>query len=127
MKFQPYSPVFEKDCLSIFESNVPMFFASEERETFQGFLHRLAHPYYYFVVRYASEKIVACGGMKLESANHSAMLRWDMVASDLQKQGIGSFLTSSRIDLLLQDPEIQMVNLYTSQHTYLFYKKWALL
>lgn len=123
MKLQPYSPAFEEVCLSIFESNVPAYFALQERETFCSFLKRQVHPYYYFVVCDTSEKIVAYGGMKLEPANHSAMLRWDMVASDFQKQGIGAFLTSSRIDLLNQYPEIQMVNLYTSQHTHLFYEK----
>ena len=39
MKLQPYSPTLEKDCLSIFDSNVPMFFAPEEQETFRGFLN----------------------------------------------------------------------------------------
>ena len=123
MKLHPYSPAFEKDCLSIFDSNVPIFFASEERETFQGFLNRQVHPYYYFVVHNTSEKIVACGGMKLESANHSAMLRWDMVTCEIQKQGIGTFLTLSRLHLISQHPDIQMVNLHTSQHSYQFYEK----
>ncbi len=122
MKLQPYSQAFEKDCLSIFDSNVPMFFAPQERETFRGFLNRQVHPYYYFVVSDASEKIVACGGMKLELSKHSAMLRWDMVNCESHKQGIGTFLTLSRLHLLSQNPDVQMVNVYTSQHTYLFYE-----
>jgi len=125
MNLQPYSHAFEKDCLSIFESNVPAYFASQEREAFRGFLNRQVHPYYYFVVYGEFEKIVACGGMKLEPDNHSAMLRWDMVASDFQKQGIGTFLTLSRLHLLSQNPDIQMVNVYTSQYTYQFYKKFG--
>jgi hypothetical protein len=123
MKLQPYSHVFEKDCLSIFDSNVPVFFASEERETFLGFLKRQVHPYFYFIVRNTSEKIVACGGMKLEPATHSAMLRWDMVINEIQKQGIGTFLALSRLHLIAQNPDIQMVNLHTSQHSYRFYEK----
>lgn len=123
MNFQSYSPAFENDCLSIFDSNVPAFFAPQERETFHSFLNRQVHPYYYFVIRNTSGKIVACGGMKLEPSDHSAMLRWDMVASEFQKQGIGTFLTLSRLQLLSQNPDIQMVNLYTSQHTYQYYEK----
>ena len=123
MKLQSYFPAFEKDCLSIFDSNVPAFFASQERETFRGFLNRQIHPYYYFVVCDTSEKIIACGGMKLEPASHSAMLRWDMVTGEIQKQGVGTFLTLSRLHLLSQNPDVQMINLYTSQHTYQFYEK----
>lgn len=125
MKLQPYSPAFEKDCLSIFDSNAPAFFAPQERETFRGFLNRQVHPYYYFLVSDASEKIVACGGMKLEPSKHSAMLRWDMVSSDCQKQGAGTFLTVNRLHLLSQNPDVQMVDVYTSQHTYLFYEKFG--
>jgi len=125
MKLQSYSPAFEKDCLAIFESNVPAYFASQERETFRGFLNRQVHPYYYFVVYDEFEQIVACGGMKLEPTNHSAMLRWDMVARDFQKRGVGVFLTLSRLHLLSQNPDVQMVNVYTSQHTYQFYEKFG--
>ena len=61
--------------------------------------------------------------MKLELSSHSAMFRWDMVASEFQKQGIGTFLALSRLHLLSQNPDIRMVNLYTSQYTYQFYEK----
>ena len=123
MKLHSYSSAFENDCLSIFDSNVPMFFASEERETFLGFLRRQFHPYYYFVVSDDSEKVIACGGMKLNSANHSAMLRWGMVSVKTQKQGIGTFLLLNRLHLLARNPEVQMVNIGTSQYTYKFYEK----
>jgi hypothetical protein len=123
MKLIQYSPANENDCLSTFDSNVPLFFASEEREKFRSFLYRLTPPYYYFVVHNAKEEIVACAGMKLEFSNHSAMLRWDMVAREFQYQRIGTFLTMSRLYLLSQYSEIQMVNLHTSQHSYQFYEK----
>lgn len=123
MKLLEYSPANENDCLSIFDSNVPLFFATEEREKFRSFLHRLTPPYYYFVVHNANEEIVACGGMKLEFSNHSAMLRWDMVTREFHNRSIGTFLTLSRLHLISQYPDFQMVNLHTSQHSYQFYEK----
>jgi len=123
MKLCEYLSENEKDCLAVFDSNTPQYFAVQERETFQGFLNRLTAPYSYFVVRNASEKIVACGGIKLELPNQLAKLRWDMVTGELHRQNIGTFLTLSRLDRICQFPEIQMVSLHTSQHSYLFYEK----
>lgn len=123
MKIYEYSPMNEIDCLAVFDSNVPTFFAAQEREKFRGFLNRLAPPYYYFVICDANEQIVACGGMKLKPSNHSAMLRWDMVSREFHHQNIGTFLSISCLHLISQDPDIQMTNLHTSQHSYQFYEK----
>jgi hypothetical protein len=123
MKLYAYTPAGEKDCLAIFDSNTPLYFATQERETFQRFLNRLAYPYVYYVVRDSNEKTVACGGIKFEPAKHSAWLRWDMVARGFHKQGIGTLLAISRMWLIGQISEIETVNLCTSQHTYQFYEK----
>jgi hypothetical protein len=123
MKLCEYTPVDEKECLAVFDSNTPQFFAVRERETFQGFLDRLAAPYSYFVVRNAGEKTIACGGIKLELSNQLAKLRWDMVAFELHHQSIGTFLTLSRLYRICQFPEIRIVSLHTSQYSYLFYEK----
>lgn len=123
MKLCEYIPANEKDCLAIFDSNTPLFFDTQEQETFRGFLNRLAPPYYYFLVRDVDEQIVACGGMKLEPSNHSAMLRWDMVAREFHNQNIGTFLALRRLYVISQNPDIQMANLHTSQHSYQFYEK----
>jgi len=113
----------QKDCLALFDSNTPYSFAPQERETFQGFLNKLAPPFTYFVVRDNDEKIVACGGIKLEPAKHSAWLRWDMVERELHDLKIGTFLAFSRLFLICQSSDIQVANLCTSQHSYQFYKK----
>ena len=123
MKLCEYTPVNEQDCLSVFDSNVPFSFAAQERGTFQGFLKKLALPYSYYVVKNDNEKIVACGGIKLELSNRLARLRWNMVKKEFHNQNIGTFLTLSRLYLICQSPSIQMVNLYTSQHSYRFYEK----
>jgi len=123
MKLCEYTPVDEQECLAIFDSNTPQYFAVQERETFQGFLNRLATPYSYFVVRDAGEKIIACGGIKLELSNQLAKLRWDMVAGELHHQKIGTFLALSRLYQICQFSDIRTISLHTSQHSYLFYEK----
>src|SRR5258706_16392477 len=97
MQLYEYTPADEQDCLAIFDSNTPAFFAVQERETFQAFLHRLTAPYSYFVARDDAEKIVACGGIKLDPSNRLAKLRWDMVAGTYHGRKNGTFLTVSRL------------------------------
>jgi ribosomal-protein-alanine N-acetyltransferase len=123
MKLCEYTSENGKDCLAIFDSNTPVSFAVQERETFQAFLNRLAYPYFYFVVQDDREKIVACGGIKLELSSKLAWLRWDMVAREFHHRKIGTFLALSRLYLICQIPDIQTANLHTSQHSYQFYEK----
>jgi len=123
MKLIEYTPMDEKECLLVFDSNVPFSFAPQEKETFQSFLEKLAPPFSYFVVRDNNEKIIACGGIRLRLSEHSAWLRWDMVAKEFHNQKIGTFLALSRLHRICQLPEIQMANLCTSQHSYQFYEK----
>ena len=123
MKFSEYAPDHKEECLAIFDNNTSLFFAIQEKETFYGFLNKLTPPYHYYIVRDTSKQIVACGGVKFETSNHFAMLRWDMVASQFHNQNIGTFLTLSRLFFISQNPDVQMVNLHTSQHTYQFYER----
>jgi len=123
MKLCEYTSASEKDCLAVFDSNVSFSFAAQERETFQSFLRKLALPYSYYVVKNDDEIIVACGGIKLELSNRVARLRWNMVMREFHNQNIGTFLTLSRLYPICKSPDIQMVNLYTSQHSYQFYEK----
>jgi len=123
MKLCEYIPTNEKDCLSVFDSNVPFSFAPQERETFQSFLERLAPPFSYFIVRDNHEKVVACGGIRLRLSERSAWLRWNMVTREFHKQKIGTFLTLSRLHRICQYADIQVANLCTSQHSYQFYEK----
>jgi N-acetylglutamate synthase-like GNAT family acetyltransferase len=123
VKLDEYTHADEADCLAIFDSNTPAFFAPQERETFQRFLQGLAAPYAYFVVRDEAGKTVACGGIKLEPSNGLAKLRWDMVAGALHGRHIGTFLTAGRLALIRRSAEIRTVRLWTSQHSYKFYEK----
>ena len=123
MKLCEYTSADEKDCLAIFDSNMPLYFAPQERETFQRFLNKLAAPYFYFVVRDEMEKIVGCGGTKLDLSNGQAWLRWGMVAREFHKRRIGTFLTLSRMYRACQIPEIQTIWMGTGQDSYRFYEK----
>jgi GNAT superfamily N-acetyltransferase len=123
MKLCKYTPADEQVCLTIFDGNTPPFFAPEERELFAGYLHRVAPPYFYFLVRDDDGSALACGGMNFDTSGGCATLRWDMVAREYHHRGIGAFLVLSRLSLICQVPEIQTVLLGTSQYAQRFYEK----
>ena len=118
-----YVPNYKQDCLEIFDSNTPKYFAHEERREFADFLENQNPPYYYFVVKEQLGGIVGCGGIKFDLERQVAKLRWDMVQFQHHREGIGSFLTQNRLAIIRQSPEVKQVLLGTSQYSYPFYEK----
>ncbi|HEL4112790.1 TPA: GNAT family N-acetyltransferase, partial [Stenotrophomonas maltophilia] len=62
MNLRVYQPADALACLSIFDSNVPTYFAPEERNDFERFLREQATDYAFQVIE-RDGSIVACGGL----------------------------------------------------------------
>lgn len=106
-------------CLGVFDSNVPTFFAPQERAEFSRFLDACDRGAPYLVLVH-NGAVVACGG--LEIAAHSASLSWGMVDRACHGQGLGTQLTKARLALARSLPDLAEVVLATSQHTRGFYE-----
>lgn len=74
---RPYRCTDVTACLSIFDSNVPTYFAPAERGDFERFLHEHAVPRAFQVIEVESQ-VVACGGL-WHCGDGSASLCWGMV------------------------------------------------
>lgn len=105
-------------CLEVFDSNVPKFFAAEERDEFIADLKRLNDPY--FVAEQAG-CIIGCGGYFVRDGR--AGLWWGMVHKDLHGQGLGRALVQHRLDELARTHPTVSVFIDTSQHTRPFYER----
>lgn len=119
---RPYLAADRDACLGLFDSNVPRFFAAEEREEFAGFLDTLAWPY---SVIERNGRIVACGGHALEPDGETVSLCWGMVEQGLHRQGVGRILTEARLAAARAEPGATRVRLNTSQHTAGFYERFG--
>ncbi|HIE0527244.1 TPA: GNAT family N-acetyltransferase, partial [Stenotrophomonas maltophilia] len=62
MNLRLYRPADASACLSIFDSNVPTYFAPEERSDFERFLREQAMDCAFQVIE-RDHRIVACGGL----------------------------------------------------------------
>lgn len=121
MNILKYSPAYREKCIAIFDSNMPKFFAVEEKELFKAFLDHDIDNNYYVVEK--DGEVVACGGVFLDNINDEGGLSWGMVRADQHKNGIGKALTDYRIGLLKKKYPDKTYKVDTSQHTASFYVK----
>lgn len=121
MQIVPYTPDFREDCLAIFHSNLPKFFAEDELELFDKFLDEVIPADYYVVL--IDGRPVACGGIFFDKRNNEAGLAWGMVSVLYHRKGIGKLLTAFRIALLKKRYPDKTLKIETSQHTAGFYEK----
>jgi predicted GNAT family N-acyltransferase len=117
---RPYLPADASACLTLFESNVPAFFASSEATEFAAFL---AAPNAHFFVAEREGRVVGCGGAYVRG--RSGRLCWGMVERRLHLAGVGAALLRSRLDLLFENPEVDRVDLSTSQHSAGFFGRFG--
>lgn len=110
-------------CLAIFDSNMPTFFAPEERPLFCGFLQNLDVKGRTYLVLTRKNTVIACGGLLVDEVTGQASLEWGMVQHGLHGQGLGAKLTKARLALARAVPGIVELTIETSQHSRGFYER----
>ncbi len=122
---RPYATEDRQACLSIFDSNVPAFFALQERSEFLEFLERIGSVDTTYLVLVNGDTVVACGGLTINVKDQQASLSWGMVDRAVHGAGLGTALTRARLALARSIPGINDVVLATSQHTKGFYERFG--
>ena len=124
MQIRPYQSDDKKTCLAIFDSNLPKFFAAEERPDFADFLDKLPCPY--FVIQDGDE-ILGCGGHSINEAKQKVGMAWGMIHSEQHKRGLGRYLLLYRLKTICKIMKSGQIILDTSQHSYPFFEKLGFL
>jgi len=110
---EPFASADREECLRVFDSNTPRFFAPEERAAFAAFLD--ASPGPFWVVRLeASLRVVGCGGVSIAPDGRTAWLRWGMVANNEHGGGIGRRLLSMRLGWIDERGGVETVRVATT-------------
>nr|WP_276562489.1 GNAT family N-acetyltransferase [Hoeflea prorocentri] len=108
--------------MAIFDSNVPTYFARQERSDFCTYLESVDAGDSPYLVLVRDDLVVACGGLIIEPGKRKAHLAWGMVDRSFHRQGVGTRLTQERLALARAIPDIEQLELATSQHTHGFYE-----
>ena len=115
-----YHPTNRLDCIDIFRSNLPTYFASHELQDFKDWIDQ-ENIEHYFVLGYQS-KIVGCGGFYLIYDTMEAGFAWGMIHQNFHNQGLGKKLSLFRLKKIKEMGPFS-IRLSTSQHTAGFYEK----
>ena len=114
MEIRDYKHGDRAACLEIFDSNLPRFFAPDERSLFVAFLDTtLPGP---FLVMMEEGRIIGCGGYRPRGDNGEVGLCWGMVHREHHGEGLGRRLLEARIARAEQDGQVRCILLETSQH-----------
>lgn len=120
MEIIPYTSDYKRDCLAVFNSNIPKYFAEHELNEFISWLDNGQTDMYY-VVR-LNGKTVGCGGIYMDSENNKAGFAWGMIHQDFHKKGLGKSFSQFRIEKIKELCDLPIF-LVTSQYTFEFYRK----
>lgn len=110
--------------LALFDSNVPQFFAAQERADFIEFIEDLPGPY--FVALDADGAAVGCGGYAVHDKKpETAALCWGMIHRAHHGKGWGDALLRHRLDLIAREPVFGSVEIETSQFSRGFFERYG--
>ncbi len=123
MQFNAFEPKHRNACLAICRSNIPKYVLPHEEADFLDFLAR--HQQYdcrYIVLEHAG-RVIAWGGLYLQSDKQQETMCWGLVHRKWHLRGLGRYMVLYRLSWLRQHPEIDLVKMDTTQHTFQFFEK----
>ena len=122
INIRPYKPDDAESLLEIFDTNVPAYFHSSERQELVEYLDEEREDY--FVIEYQNT-VVGAGGINYIEAEGQARLSWDFIHASYHGQGLGRLLVEHRINWVLSKTAYRQMIVRTAQFTYLFYAKFG--
>ncbi|RQO30723.1 GNAT family N-acetyltransferase [Taibaiella sp. KBW10] len=120
MEIRTYEPGDKERVLELLRLNTPAFFAAEEEQDLVYYLDHELEQYFVVIV---DGKLVGAGGINFSEDRCTGKISWDIFDPAYQGKGIGSRLLQFRIDILINNVDIQRITVRTSQLVYPFYER----
>ena len=110
MRIRDFREYDRAACLALFDSNVPAYFLTDERDAFADFLTSPMGRFY--VVEDDQTNVVGCGGWYIDGS--VAGLSWGMIDRRLHGRGHGRFLLQQRLRAIREDGRAQTARVRTT-------------
>ena len=124
LRFRPWREDDRETGLALFDSNVPTYFAAQERGDFIEFIEDLPGPY--LIALDADGAAVGCGGYAAHDKKPGvAALCWGMIRRDCHGRGWGDALLRHRLLEIAADPAFRQVEIETSQFSRGFFARYG--
>lgn len=113
----------KKELINLIKLNIPTYFDSSEEKDFIEYLEAQKEDYF-IIEDKITNQIIGCGGINyfFDEPTPLARISWDIIHPNFQGQGIGKQLLLHRINHI-QNKEIKLIVVRTSQLAYKFYQK----
>ena len=122
MRIEPYDSKYFGNCVTILQSNTPMYIDYSEHSDYKDYLSRDDKIYF---VLFSKSNIVSCGGYGVNKFKTKVGLAWGLVHSKYHNQGYGSELLKYRLEHIEDNYSDIDIHLDTSQKTYKFFEKFG--
>ena len=122
MRIEPYDSKYFGNCVTILQSNTPMYIDYSEHSDYKDYLSRDDKIYF---VLFSKSNIVACGGYGVNKFKTKVGLAWGLVHSKYHNQGYGSEMLKYRLEHIEDNYSDIDIHLDTSQKTYKFFEKFG--
>ena len=121
MKISSFKKSDTEALIILLRLNTPRFFAPSEERSFIKYLEQDSENY--FIIEEA-KGVIGSGGFNYGfDDGKTARISWGMIHPEWQKKGVGTKLTRYRIEQIKKNPEIDKIEVRTTQAVYRFYQK----
>jgi|SRR5690554_3868293 len=115
-----YSNKDKPRVIELLQLNTPDYFNVSEEKEFENYLDHNIEDYFVFEI---NSEIIGAGGINYFLTEKFARISWDIIHPKSQGKGVGKSLIQFRLNQLKNHPEIETIQVRTSQLVYKFYEK----
>ncbi|WP_299391791.1 GNAT family N-acetyltransferase [uncultured Gelidibacter sp.] len=119
---RPYALQDEFQVIELLRQNIPASFDPSEEQDFIDYLKNGLEDYFVYDEH---SKILGAGGINYLPEEQLARISWDMVDPKMHGKGIGKKLLEFRINHVKNNPNVNMIDVRTSQLAYKYYQKFG--
>ena len=126
MLVRDYNAKDKQQCIRMFVSNMPRFFAPHELTDFDAWLDRRVYPApahdQYFVLE-KDNAIIGCGGYYYDPQRNMVRFTWGLISNEFHRIGYGRFFIQYRMRHAASAFPNAIQAMDTTQHSWPFFEK----